>query len=71
LNAALFFASATEMSCASTVTKREPGRRHAAVMPTEPMPLPRSSTRAAWGALTVAYQATSRSSVEKRWPFAY
>ena len=54
--------------CASMVTTREPARRQAAIMPTEPMPDPRSSTSRADGAHAVAYHAVSRSSVEKRWP---
>ena len=61
-------ASATLISCASTVTRRAPGRRHAAISATLPMPLPRSSTVAADGHHVVPYHAASTSSVEKRWP---
>ena len=37
------YASSTLPACASTVTNRAPGSRHAAIIPTEPIPLPKSS----------------------------
>jgi hypothetical protein len=50
------------------VTTRAPGSRQAAIMPTDPIPDPRSSTRLADGTHAVPYHAVSTSSVENRWP---
>jgi hypothetical protein len=47
---------------------RAPGSRHAAIIPTDPMPDPRSNTELALGAQLVPYHAVSTSSVENRWP---
>ena len=44
------------------------GNRQAAIMPTEPSPLPRSNTVRAEGTHVVPYQAVRTSSVENRWP---
>ena len=68
LYAADLRASRTLSSCASIVTNVAPGSRHAAIIPTEPIPEPRSSTRDAVGAQLVPYHAVSTSSVEKRCP---
>ncbi len=68
LYAADFFARRMLSSCASIVTKRAPGRRHAAIIPTDPIPEPRSSTRAGDGTHVVPYQAVSTSSVENLLP---
>ena len=51
-----------------SVTNFAPGRRHAQIMPTVPMPLPRSSAVRAVGHQLVPYHAVKMSSVEKRWP---
>ena len=68
LYAADFLASLTLSSCASTATNRAPGSRHAAIIPTDPIPDPRSSTVLADGAQLVPYHAVNTSSVEKRCP---
>ncbi len=48
------------------VTTRAPGSRHAEIMPTDPMPDPRSRIDEARGAHVVPYHAVNTSSVEKR-----
>lgn len=46
----------------------EQSNLHAAIIPTDPIPDPRSSTVRAAGAQLVPYHAASTSLVEKRWP---
>ena len=50
------------------VTNRAPGNRHAAIIPTDPIPLPRSRAVLAEGHQLVPYHAVRTSSVENLWP---
>jgi len=66
LYAADLRASLTLSSCASIVMTRAPGSRHAAIIPTDPIPEPRSRIDDARGAHVVPYHAVNTSSVENR-----